>query len=476
MRSKRNTPAAAFATLLAITAACAVNPATGEREISLVSESQEIEMGRGFDQQVVQQMGLVEDEALQRYVNDIGQRMAAQSERPNLPWTFRVIDDPVVNAFAAPGGFIYITRGILAYMDNEAQLAAVLGHEIGHVTARHTAQQITRTQLAQGGLILGSILSDQIASVADVAAQGLGLLFLKYGRDDERQSDDLAFRYMQRTDYDVRHIPDVFNMLARVSAAEGAGRIPEWLSTHPDPGNRAAAASQRIASLPPDSIGTRVARNEFLTRIDGLVFGEDPREGYFRADQFVHPELRFQLVFPSGWQKVNQKQAVIGINEQQNAMIQLTLAQGNSAQAAATTFLGQQGLQSTAPRSQTINGLRAVSAEFAATTEQGVLRGLAVFIEHGSNVYQLLGYSTEQAWSAHANVMERSLGSFAPVNDPALLNVEPTRIDIVQLSQPTTLAQLANTASVERLALLNQVSTDRRFEAGTRVKRLVGGS
>jgi predicted Zn-dependent protease len=228
---------------------------------------------------------------------------------------------------------------------------------------------------------------------------------------------------------------------------------------------------------PADSIGNRVARDEFLSRIDGMVYGPDPREGYFRGSEFIHPELRFRLVFPDGWKTQNQKQAVVGVNQNQNAILQLTLAQGGSAQAAASAFLGQEGLQSTAPQRRTINGLPAVTAEFAATTQQGALRGLAVFIEQGSNVYQLLGYSTEQAWSANSSAIDRSLSSFGPVSDPALLNVQPTRVEVVRLDRATTLSELAQRAgagSIEELVLLNQVSADTRFDAGTRVKRLTG--
>src|SRR5438874_4126399 len=211
---------------------CATNPATGARQLMLISESQEIAMGRDYDKQVVASIGLYPDSGLQRYLQQFGTRLAATSERPNLPWTFRVVDDPVVNAFALPGGFIYVTRGIFAHLNSEAELAGVVGHEIGHVTARHSVSQLSKQQLAQLGLAVGTTASPDFERFAGLASAGLGVLFLKYSRDAERQADDLGLRYMWRASYDAREMPHVFQMLARVSQAQAGGRVPERLP-HP---------------------------------------------------------------------------------------------------------------------------------------------------------------------------------------------------------------------------------------------------
>jgi len=233
---KRTLIPLALAAVLGITA-CMTNPATGKKQISLVGEGQEVEIGRQADQQVVAQIGLYQDQKVQDYVSALGKKLAAASERPNLPWSFKVVDDPAVNAFALPGGFIYVTRGLMTHLQSEAELVAVMGHEIGHVTARHGADQMTKSQLANIGLGVGAILSGH-EELVGLASQGLGLLFLKYGRDDERQADDLGLRYLVHAGYDPRPMGDVFDTLERVSASEGGGKVPTWLSTHPAPGDR----------------------------------------------------------------------------------------------------------------------------------------------------------------------------------------------------------------------------------------------
>ncbi|MEE8061265.1 MAG: M48 family metallopeptidase, partial [Gemmatimonadales bacterium] len=224
--------------------ACAVNPVTGKRELSLISESQEIRMGQEGAQSVVNTIGLYPDSSLQAYVARLGQSMAVASERPQLPWSFAVVNDATVNAFALPGGQIFVTRGILTHFNSEAELMSVLGHEIGHVTAKHSVSQISKAQIAQLGLGVGMVLTPSLDVLHQVAGSGLQVLFLKFGRDDEAQSDELGFRYMVEAGYDPREATDIFELLGRLG---GGGRLPEWQSTHPDPENRSARSAERAA-------------------------------------------------------------------------------------------------------------------------------------------------------------------------------------------------------------------------------------
>jgi len=459
--------------------ACAINPATGNNQLMLVSEDQEIAMGRQADTAVVASIGLYPDATWQRYIQQLGARIAATSERPNLPWTFRVVDDPAVNAFALPGGFIYVTRGLLAHLTNEAELASVVGHEIGHVTARHTAAEMSKQQLIGLGLAAGSMASSQVAKYAGTANQALGILYLKFSRDDESQADQLGLRYMRRASYDPRQMPEVFRMLERLGAAEGGARLPTWLETHPSPANRVAAISAQIAALPQDFSGTSVNRDAYERLLDGLVFGNNPRQGYFAGNQFFHPDLRFRIAFPDGWALTNGAQAVIAVSPAKDAAIELSQAAEPSADAAARAFLAQQGITSgSSARLTLVGGLPGVSAPFAAATESGTLRGTVLFVEYSGAVYRIVGYAPEARWPSYQGAAERAEQSFQRLTDPVALNVQPQHMDIVTLVRATTIAQLArertSPSPAATLALINQVELDTPFSAGRLVKWVVG--
>ena len=466
--------AAALAGVLA--AGCATNPVTGRRQLALISEAQEIQLGQQTSREVAQQLGLVENEALQQYVQRVGEGLARDSERPALPWTFRVVDDPTPNAFALPGGFIFMTRGMMNLIDSEAELAAVLGHEIGHVTARHSVTQISRAQLAQLGLGVGSIFFPEAAQTFGGLAQtGMQLLFLRYGRDAERQADELGFRYALRDRYEVREMDDVFATLQRLGEASGRSTLPSWLASHPAEPERIRSAQARA-----DTVTTRplnVRREEYLARIDGLVYGENPRQGFFRDGVFLHPDLRFRIDFPPGWRTQNLPQAVNALAPQQDAVLQLTLAQGTGADDAARRFLAQQGIRPGQGGRQSINGNPAVVAYFQAQTQQGVLTGMAAFIEHGGRTYQVLAFTPAQAFARHEPAFRRVIGSFAQVSDPAVLNVRPNRVDVVRTTRPMTLAEFnrqhPSVIPLPELAILNQVENESAVLPAGSWKRVV---
>jgi len=459
---------------------CAINPATGNKQLMLVSEAQEIQMGQEADAAVVASIGWYPDAVWQRYIQQFGARLAATSERPNLPWTFRVVDDPAINAFAIPGGFIYVTRGLLAHLTSEAQLASVVGHEIGHVTARHTVAAMSQQQLIGLGLAVGSMANSQVAKYAGAANQALGILYLKFSRDNESQADQLGLRYVRRGSYDPREMPGVFVMLDRQGKAAGdAGRLPTWLETHPSPANRVAAINGQIAALPQDFSGTSVNRDAYQRLLDGLIFGLNPRQGFFTGSQFSHPDLRFRITFPDGWTTHNGAQAVVAVSSQGDAAIELSQASEPSADAAARAFLAQQGItSSSSTRMSLTGGLPAVSTPFAAATENGTLRGTVLFVEYGDAVYGIVGYAPEARWSTYQATAGRALQSFQRLTDPAALNVQPQHMDIVTLTRATTIAQLvrerASPVAGATLALINQVEQDTPFAAGRLVKWVVG--
>ena len=458
--------------------ACAVNPATGQRQFILVSEAEEIAMGRDADGQITESFGLYESVALQATVTNIGNDLASRSERPELPWSFKLLDDPMVNAFALPGGFIFITRGIMAALNSEAELAGVIGHEIGHVTARHSASQMSRQQLQQIGLGVGTILSDDVASVAAVLSVGLGLLNMSYSRGDESQSDELGVRYMSRAGYDPNALVGVFQTLGL--AMGGEGRVPGWASTHPDPVNREEDIRAIIAASDQDYSEYTRRGEAYLRSLDGMTFGQNPREGFFEEETFFHPDMAFALDFPRGWETVNQKTQVGGVSPDGAALVALTVeGDETDAEDALSGFLRQADVRGRDSRRTSINGRSGWEASFDADTAEGPLRGAVLFVEHGGSVFRVLGFASASQWRSHEGVVLESMESFRPVSDPDVLEVEPARLEVVRLPSRMTLRQFIerypSTVDDAQIAMINRRTLEEFVDAGTLLKRVAGG-
>lgn len=445
----------------------------------LVGQGQEIEMGRRGAEQVRSAIGLVQDRALQDYVSEIGLAMARDTERPDLPWSFQVVDDPVINAFALPGGPVFVTRGILARFNSEAELATVLGHEAGHITARHSAEQMSRQQIYGGLAGLGAAVFEAGAVAQGLLGAGLSVLFLQYSRDDERQADRLGMRYLMAHGYDPAEAVDVFQMLDRQSEAAGGSGVPGWLSTHPTPEDRIERIRAILDTLPADRRAGTVGRDRYLQKIDGLVFGENPRNGYFRDGTFLHPDLAFRLDFPDDWKRQNLARAVVAQSPGGDAILQLTLAEADSHGAAARAFFDQEGMRSTSDVRETrIHGLPAVTGVFVASTDQGDVQGRATFLEHGGRVYQMLGYTARADFGSWQRTFRESHESFQRLEDAEALGVEPMRIRIITTNRAGTVAQLLQRrrapVDASTLANLNAVEAGERIPAGTTLKWVEG--
>ncbi|MCG8468603.1 MAG: M48 family metalloprotease [Gemmatimonadetes bacterium] len=479
-RNRRVTrPPLPIAILLALLVGCATNPATGGRMLSLISERQEIEMGRAYAEQIAQTMARYDDPELQTYVEEIGLRLAAASERPSLPWSFVVLDDPVVNAFAVPGGFLYVTRGILTHFNSEAELAAVLGHEVGHVTARHSVEQLSRQQLLGGLLGIGSILSEDVRSVSGIGATAIGVFGLSHSRSDEHQADLLGIRYALRDGYDPREAIDVHTMLGRQTELRGGRGIPNWLATHPSSADRIDRIRAQVDTIPETTLAsTRVLEAEYLAQIDGVVFGANPRDGFFQRALFLHPDLEFVLRMPEGWQTANQTQAVLAQSPEEDAIVQLTLAASDGHAAAAREFFGAEGIRGRGVDATTVNRLRATIGAFEAATESGAVSGVAAFLDHGGRTYRILGYTPTARFGSYEATFREAIASFDRLTDRAALAVQPLRIDVQAVDRATTLRQLVDRRGgpigVDELAILNGIGADDRLERGTRIKWIVG--
>ncbi|MEM7573615.1 MAG: M48 family metalloprotease [Bacteroidota bacterium] len=467
---------------------CTRNPVTGRREFSMISEAQEIQMGQQYDPAVIAEFGLYPDDALQQFIESRGLAMARASERPTLPWSFKVVDSDVVNAFAVPGGFIYFTRGIMAHFNNEAQFAGVLGHEIGHVTARHTVQQQSKQTLAQLGLIGGMILSPELASQGQSLMQGLQLLFLKFSRDAESQSDQLGVRYSTGQGYDAREMAGFFETLDRLSGGSD-NRAPSFLSTHPDPAQRelrvremAVEAQNNVRSQQGGTTSFKVNRDGYLRMIEGIIYGKDPRQGYVENSVFYHPELRFQYRVPTNWTTINSPQMVQMIDPNQKAVMQLRLSQGSSPEAAAQEFVTQNNLQVQSSRPITINGLNAylVQGEVEQRDQQTnqvqqVISVESGFIAYNNNVYMLTGMSLKQDFARYQREIEQTINSFATLTDQRYINRQPERLRIASNSQNRTMesALLAEGITRDRLnefSVLNGILLTEQLPAGALFK------
>jgi predicted Zn-dependent protease len=457
---------------------CARNPVTGKRQVALISEEQEIAMGQEADPQIVAQFGLYEDPNLQAFINEKGKQMAAISHRPGLNYTFRIVDSEVLNAFAVPGGYVYFTRGIMAHFNNEAEFAGVLGHEIGHITARHTVSQQSKAILGQVGLIGAMIIKPELAQFGEAASQGLGLLFLKFGRDAERQSDDLGVEYSTKIGYDARQMAGFFNTLERQSQAAGAQELPDFLSTHPNPGDRNTAVAQKAAEVQQQTPGKNflVNRNEYLKRIDGLIYGEDPKGGYLENSVFYHPIIKIQFNVPQDWNYQNTPQQVVMAPKDGKAMMFLAQAQGSNLNEAANATMQAYKLQVVGSRETSVNGLPALMVEAQQTNQQGgVIRTLSYFIQHNGSIYHMIGASGAADFNTYAPYFTNSMQSFRNLTDQAKINKKADRVRLKTVRTETTLEQALRSFNVpdrrlNELSILNGMNLKDRVPAGLFIK------
>ena len=462
--------------------ACSRNPVTGKKELMLMSESQEKNLGLQSDPSIVASYGLYEDDKMQAFINTKGKQMGKISHRPNLDYQFKILDSPVVNAFAVPGGYIYFTRGIMAHFNNEAEFAGVLGHEIGHVTARHSASQYSKGMLAQVGLIAGIIVSKDFAQYANVASQGLQLLFLKFGRDDESQSDQLGVEYSTKIGYDAHEMADFFKTLDRMREGTGAEELPTFMSTHPDPADRFnkvhAAASKWQEGKNKSQL--KVNRASYLRMIDGIIYGEDPKQGYVENNNFYHPELKFQYPIPARWKVINTPQQVQMAPSDNKALMVLALGQGKSLEEAAEAVVSQYKLKTQRSNRTQVNGLSALEVladQQDPNNPQNVVRILMYFIEYNGLIYKFMGMAHTNDFGRYQPKFERTMKGFKTLTDPSKINVKPERIKIEAVKSNGTLSSALQSFNMpstrfNELAILNGMELNEQVKQGTLIKTI----
>jgi predicted Zn-dependent protease len=466
-------------------AACATNPATGKKEISLMSEAQEIALGQQMDAEVRREMGVYDNPELQRYVESVGMKLARASQRPELPWHFTVVDEPAVNAFALPGGYIYVTRGILPFLQDEAQLAGVLGHEVGHVTARHSAQQYTKATSAGVGLALLGIFVPEAQPLQGAAQTALGVLFLKHGRDDEIQADQLGVDYTARTGFNPAGVAGMLRTLSRLDEASGSRRgVPNWLATHPAPADRVTQVQAYIAkaAIPVGTSGAS-GSTDLLRHVDGIVYGDSPSDGIIRGSQFLHPDLRLALTFPAGWEVQNSTSQVMAKAPERDHYMLLQLVQNpsGSVDQIAQSGMASAGFRQVNGQRSQLNGLDAYVG-----TYQGSLEGLgnvvttAAHIVHDRNVYLLAGFAPPNQFDAAQREFAASIRSFKALSREEAAGIRPNRVDVYTVRSGDTWQSIAQrtgdgTVKASTLAIMNDHDPSQPPRPGDRIKVVVTG-
>lgn len=437
---------------------CAQNPVTGQPNLVLVSETQEIAIGRREDPKVRKEYGVYDNAPLQQYVNEVGQRLAKASHRPGIEYHFLVVDSPDVNAFALPGGYIYIARGLLAYLSSEAELAAVLGHELGHVTARHSVQQLTAATAANiGAAILQIFVPETRGGLGDTAINVLGGALLSgYGREHELEADRLGAEYLARTGYDPQATVKVVGVLKNqelfdAEVAKAEGRQPRayhgLFATHPDNDTRLQQVVGEAARFKQAS--TRTAREEFLRRIDRMVFADSASQGIVRDNHLYHAQLGLAMRFPAGWRVQNRPRNVQAMSPRGEALIDLRSggpAQGSPADVIRKHVNLRSGAQVS---STTVNGL---PAAVASTTIGGApTRVVCVFL--GKSAY-LIGAQarTAAAFNQYQGEINASLMSFHAITSEERALARPLRLRVITAQPGLTFAQLAQRSPLGRFA------------------------
>ena len=470
--------------LLTCTLACATNPVTGRRELSFMSEAQEISIAQESDPQIKQEMGVYNDPALQEYVSAIGMKMAKISERPNLPWRFTVVDVPAVNAFAIPGGGIYITRGIMPFLDTEAELAGVLGHEIGHVTARHSAQQYTRQVSGQVGLLALGIFVPAARPFGELGGQALGVLFLKYGRDDELQADELGAKYESTLGWDPAAVPGFLSTLGRLDEAAGDRRgVPNWLSTHPDPLARVKDIQPTVAALKAGGTEFATNRDQLWQRLDGMLYGDNPEQGLARDHVFLHPVLRFRIDFPVKWEIANSPQQVIAKAPGADVFMLLQgvqKPQGSNIQQIALNDMNNAGFRAVDGQRTTINGLDAYIGVYQGQMEGlGAVTTRVAHIIHGKEIYLVAGIVAPNAFQQSDAAFTAAIRSFRPLSAAEAENIRPDRVDLYVVRAGDTWESIAERSGgaikPATLAVMNNASPTSQPQVGARIKIVVRG-
>ena len=477
--------AAALLLAAALLAGCQVNPATGREQFVMGSVQQDAAIGRQQHAQVLAEFGGVyDDPALTAYVDQIGQRLATQTEFKGLPYTFTVLDDDLVNAFALPGGYVYVTRGLVAWANDEAELASVIAHEIGHVTARHGAERIGRTTIAGIGLAVLGIATDS-PDLQQAAGVGAQLVLSAYSRDQELEADDLGIRYLGRAGYDPMASPDFLTQLERSDRYEAlvdgrsgnSGGLGGYFSTHPPTGQRIRIAR---AAVTPGARGVR-GEETHMARVAGLLWGESPDRGFVRGGTFLLPDpgIRWEATAP-----FTLDQAPGGVVGREPGGGQLLFDHGTLTRPmspdAYLTQVWARDLRLDRVERISVNGFPAATGTARVNTRSGPADLRLIAIAGGERLYRFQFLTPVARTRALSEPLRRITYSFRPTGPGDRALMRPRRLAVETVRPGQTAQEFARRMAVEQRPLelflaLNGLDSPTQLRAGDRVKLVVPG-
>jgi predicted Zn-dependent protease len=461
--------------LILLSVCCAVNPVTGKRELSLISERDEIALGKQTDAEISAQYGVYDDSALLAYVQRVGQSMTSHTHRPHLTYHFAILDAPVVNAFAVPGGYIYVTRGILALMSSEAELAVVLAHELGHVNARHSVAKLSQLMLAQVGLAIGGAISETFAKITGAASIGIQLLFLKFSRDDEREADALGVEYSRKGGYNPSEMVNFFSSLEKLGDLSGGQSLPGFLSTHPLTSERVQNTKDMLLDA---DTQLKIEKIGYLNTLNNMVYGPDPRQGYVEKNVFYHPQMRFFFSIPPEWNVQNTPAKVILASKDGHAavLLQAEKTSENLEKYAEKTTSQIENGQLIDKKSYEINGLASHHEVYdVAQQDKEHLRTRLSFVKKNGTIYTFVALSTKSDFNQYDRHFQSIVGSFNELRDARYLNRKPLRMKLVKADGRESLQTMFQKAGMDKdlwpqFAIMNAIELDQVPKRGQIIK------
>lgn len=479
--------------LLLFTSSCVVQESaiSGTKRAYAYSWDQEVQIGNEVDEEIVGQYGIYRDEGLNSYYKELSHEILQNSHMrgedtdnkfKNTEFTFRILDSPVVNAFALPGGFVYVTRGLMAHMNNEAQIAVVIGHEIGHVAARHASQRGLQQMIGQVAIVGGAILGQELLglpgeTIMNLSSQAAQLLFLKHSRDHERESDQLGVEYAAKTGFAASEGAEFFTSLRRLSEQSGQA-LPNLLSTHPDPGEREEEIPRLAEDWREKGFDQQILNDEkYMSMIEGMIYGENPRNGFAEDGVYYHPEFEFFMSIPSEWNMINQATQVIMVSSDEDAVIIFRLDQESStARESVENFLRENEITTSDQGSAGNAGnFPAYQANFDITEGENEVGVNLYALEYNNQVFRFINYTDKSQFEKYATDFMMTTHSFNRLRDSRILNIEPVTLRVVKTDRRAPFSDflpsnLPMSITAEELAIVNQVYLDDTIEEGTLIK------